>query len=719
MRASLFRITLTTLAIVLLASCSRHGAVATDQPIIIISVDTLRSDHLPAYGYSKIETPAIDSLRNDSILFERAYSHCPLTLVSHASVFTGELPAEHGIRDNLGYDLDPKAHTLAELMKSKGYATGAAVSALVLRGETGIKRGFDFYDDNIDLDPAALSIGRAQRSGDVTREVAQKWIGEHKGKPFFFFLHLYEPHSPYEPVEPFRSRYQSAYDAEIATADEIVGKFLNYLRDEGLYEKSTIIFMSDHGEGLGEHGEDEHGLLLYREAIQVPLILKLPKGSQKGSSVAAPVELIDIFPTISDAFGAKGSHPGRSLLDTASGKFKDERPIYSETYYPRLHFGWSDMHSLISGANHYIHAPKAELYDVASDPAETKNVLMENRRAYVSLRERIQPFIHAAAKPSAVDDEQKQQLVALGYVGSTVSTSSDAVLPDAHENIGKANDIGKLFRSFKADKFEEVVSVSDSLLRENKQMLDVWSLRARALERLNRAADAVDAAKQALRLQPDSSQMALIVANLSLHLGKLDDAEGHAKLALKEAPAEAHRILCEVAMARKDYVTARKEAELTGGEKRDRPITLILRGRIAQDQGDFASALKEFDEAISVLEASKRKPLPKLYFYRGDMLARLGRSSDAEQAFQTEIKYYPTDPQTYKNLILLYVTEGKNEEATNLIFSLEKASPTPPSYVAIAETLKTIGDARGSRFWAARGLNRYPQDHQLQSLVRG
>ena len=231
------------------------------------------------------QTPAIDRFRADSILFEHAYSHCPLTLVSHASVFTGLLPADHGIRDNLGYDLNPKAKTLAELLKSKGYATGGAVSAVVLRGETGIKRGFDFWEDSIDIDPSFLSIGRAQRSGEATRALAQKWIGEHDhdAQPFFFFFHIYEPHTPYEPPEPFRSRYASAYDGEVATADDVVGKFLDYLRAEGIYDRATILLMSDHGEGLGDHGEDEHGVLLYRETLQVPLMLKLPKARAQGN----------------------------------------------------------------------------------------------------------------------------------------------------------------------------------------------------------------------------------------------------------------------------------------------------------------------------------------------------------------------------------------------------------------------------------------------------
>ncbi len=704
-----------------LAGChGSGGAVDGRAPIIIISIDTLRSDHLPAYGYTKVSTPAIDRFRQDAILFEHAYSHCPLTLVSHASVFTGLLPAEHGIRDNLGYNLNPKARTMAELLKSKGYATGGAVSAIVLRGETGIKRGFDFWEDNIDIDPTFLSIGRAQRSGDVTRALAEKWIGQqHDSQPFFFFFHIYEPHTPYEPVEPFRSRYPSAYDGEVATADEIIGKFLDYLRAEGIYDRATILLMSDHGEGLGDHGEDEHGVLLYRETLQVPLMLKLPKGARKGTSVSAPVQLIDVFPTIASAFGETPGLAGRSLLDIADARAPAGRTIYSETYYPRLHFGWNDLHSLISGAKHYIHAADPELYNLGSDPGETKNVLLDDRRAYVALREQIKPYIKGPASPSAVDDEQKQQLIALGYVGSTVSTAPDAVLPDPKKNIGKANAISQAFRLFRDNKYEETLVVTGSLLRDNPNMLDIWALQSRALAKLGRREDAIDAAKQGLRVSPNTASLAVTVANLSLEIGRLDDAEAHAKLILKQTPHDAHEVLARVWLRRKDFAKARAEANAAFDNDKNRPGGLMLLGQIALEAGALDDALRYFDQAAALLQSAHRPPLERLNFFRGDTLARMGRAEEAEPALLAEIKNFPTDPQPYKNLILLYAVEGRTDAATQLIFSLEKAAPTPPSYVAIAETLKTIGDAKGARFWASRGLSRFPTDRQLQALYRG
>ena len=261
--------------------CRKDGGLAfRGAPIVIITVDTLRADHLPAYGYRGVETPNLDAFRKDAVLFENAYSHVPLTLPSHASIFTGLLPPQNGVRDNLGYALSSGPTTLAGYLKDKGYDTGAAVSAIVLSHATGIARGFDFYEDNVEPTKVSQSLSRVQRHGGETASLLEDWIGPRADRPFFAFLHLFEPHSPYEPPEPYASRYKLPYDGEIARADEIVGSFLKFLKDQDVYDRAVVVFLSDHGEGLNDHGEDEHGVLLYREAIHVPLMVKFP-GSRR------------------------------------------------------------------------------------------------------------------------------------------------------------------------------------------------------------------------------------------------------------------------------------------------------------------------------------------------------------------------------------------------------------------------------------------------------
>src|SRR5258706_16119 len=342
-------------------ACGRHEPPSPRYeraPVILISVDTLRSDPLPAYGYRGVETPAIDALARDGMLFEHAYSHCPMTLPSHLSMLTGLTPVEHGVRNNLGFRFDAgKTASLPRVLKAHGYATGAAVSSYVLRGDTGLRDAFDYYEDSVNPPPGA-SFADHQRSGATTTALAEQWIGAHAAQPFFFFLHLYEPHVPYEPPEPYRSRYANRYDGEIATADAIVGNFVQFLKAKGIYDRAIVVFTSDHGEGLGDHGELQHSILLYREAIQVPLVVKLPASARHGERVSAPAGLIDIARTIAELTGVELKTPSAASLLS----LPPSRDIYSETIYPYVQLGWSDLKSVVNERSHYIDSSRPELY---------------------------------------------------------------------------------------------------------------------------------------------------------------------------------------------------------------------------------------------------------------------------------------------------------------------------------------------------------------------
>ena len=299
----------------LAAGCRGKGDLRSPKaPVILVSIDTLRADHLPAYGYTGVATPNLDALRADAVLFGNAYSHVPLTLPSHTTIFTGLLPPQNGVRDNLGYALGPQPATLAAFLKANGYATGGAVSSIVLSHATGVARGFDFWEDNIEPTQASQSISRVQRGGADTEALLSDWVSGHAAGPFFAFLHLFEPHSPYEPPEPYRSRYPLLYDGEIARADEILGQFVRFLKDRDIYDRALVIFLSDHGEGLNDHGEDEHGVLLYREEIHVPLMVKFPKSARRGETVMDPVALVDVFPTVADVLGLPAPAGARGTL---------------------------------------------------------------------------------------------------------------------------------------------------------------------------------------------------------------------------------------------------------------------------------------------------------------------------------------------------------------------------------------------------------------------
>ncbi|HVR39671.1 MAG TPA: sulfatase, partial [Thermoanaerobaculia bacterium] len=438
-------------------ACHREKAASSypGAPVIVISIDTLRADHLPAFGYKDVQTPAIDALRKDSILFTNAFSHVPLTFPSHVSMLTGLLPPANKVRNNIGYTLDPSIPTIPKTLKTKGYATGAAVSAYVLRGNAGLANAFDFYDDGI-VSKANMPVGSLQRNGADTAEIAKTWISGQKGKPFFFLLHLFEPHSPYEPPEPFRSRSANPYDGEIATADDIVGKFLEQLKRDGIYDDAVIILMSDHGEGLNQHGEPEHGVFLYREDIHVPLMLKLPKGARGGETDASVVGLVDIFPTIAALTEAQppANLAGTSLLHHAAQS--PERHVYSESLYSRIHLGWSELRSLAGSRYQFIQAPKPELYDMSKDPGETHNILSDERRVYASMRDELAKFGTAVDLPTQIDPEEAKKLTALGYLGSSAAKPTGP-LPDPKDRIGEISAMVDAMRLVQEEKHAEAV----------------------------------------------------------------------------------------------------------------------------------------------------------------------------------------------------------------------------------------------------------------------
>ena len=706
------------LALFFLTACGRDEAPAPDPaaPVILITIDTLRADHLPAYGYKAVETPNLDAFRGDAILYEQAYSHCPLTLPSHTSILTGLLPSEHGTRDNIGYTLPKSIKTVAEVLKGRGYATGAAISAFVLRREGGLDHGFDLYDDTVEAVGTTRSIGLIQRDGDLTRQVATDWIDK-QTKPVFFFLHLYEPHTPYSPPEPFKSRYSLAYDGEVARADEIVGKFLQSLKDAGLYDKALVIITSDHGEGLGDHGAEEHGTFLYREAIHVPLLVKLPGHHLGGTSVAAPVQLIDIAPTIYErtATTPPVKLPGQSLVDFLGDRKPAPRKIYSETYYPRFHYGWSDQHSLIDDSRHYIQSPKPELFDVKGDPGETKNLYAEDRRGSFAMKQAIEPFIREAEAPTNIDPEEAAKLAALGYLGSTVQTKPGEVLPDPKDNLQAVKDMGTAFTKYRSKEYQAALDITTRLLEGNARILDLWDLKSKLLARLGRPEDAIEAAKEGLRLSPRSANLAIDIAKLQLELKQYKEAEQHADLAITAEPGQANEVLAEIALAQKDIPKAEKHVKLALAADRDKVAPLMTLARVQRDKGDVEAALATLNDAVA--KKREKEDVSLLYFLRGDVFARLGRAEEAERDFRQEITNFPEDPTAYKNLVLLLVAEGRVPEATALIRKLVDESPTPPSYIAICQVLETLGDQRGVKYWAHQGLQKFPDHRQLQRLA--
>ena len=668
-------------------------------PVILISVDTLRADHLPAYGYRGVETPNIDALRQDSILFERAYSHVPLTLPSHVSLLTGLLPPQHGVRNNLGFAFDASKHaTLPSVLKARGYATGAAVSAYVLRGASGLAAAFDSYDDAVAI-RGGESVGSQQRSGRETAAVARAWIEQHKSAPLFYMLHLFEPHSPYTPPEPHRSRWPSAYDGEIATADEIVGEFLSSLKASGVYDDAVIVFLSDHGEGLGDHGEDEHGIFLYQEAIRVPLMVKLPRGERAGTSSSSVVGLVDVFPTVARLVGAEAPAQlaGVSLFDAAQ-----PRRMYAESLYPRIHLGWSELRSLVDAQHQYIEAPRPELYDLAADPAEKKNILADQRRVYAALRKELEAIPRGEQATGNIDPEDAKKLAALGYLSATAS-SGGGPLPDPKDRIGEVKSLQRASQLAKSRQFDAAIAELRSLVAANPRLTDAWSLLARTQQDAGDIDGAIATYRRTIAEHPQlAGDLGLSVAGLYLTKGDLEQAEAHARLGESASPALAHLMLGRVAMARRDYNAAMQHAESVMSAYGYRVQGLILAAQIHARTGGAARALQLIAEADREIAERKLGAIPLLEYTRGDVLARLERFDEAETALRKEIRDFPDDREAYASLAVVEWLRNDARGARATMEQFVRVNPSPDAYAFAAKTFRELGDERIAREFAVR-----------------
>jgi arylsulfatase A-like enzyme/predicted Zn-dependent protease len=675
-------------------------------PIFVISIDTLRADHLPVYGYRKVRTPAIDALAHDGVVFERAYSHSPQTLPAHASLLSGRLPFETGVRDNLGFVIKAGERLLPQMLRERGYATGGVVSAYVLRKETGIGQGFDFFDGEMPPRSPERLGGPVKRDGAESEAIAEHWLDSLGSSRAFLFLHLNEPHKPHTP--PARFAEFAPYDGEIAYADEIVGRLVRYLKAHQLYDRSTIVLLSDHGEGLGDHGEQEHGLFVYEEAIHVPLIIKQAGGTGAGRRVSDLVQHLDLVPTVLDLVKAPvpGNLGGRSLkplLDATGGL--PGRAIYSEALYGRYHFGWSELTALTDGRYRYIKAPREELYDLERDPGERENVADDPGKADDArqvLRSVLERLVADTTipSPSTVSADARERLQTLGYVRgpADVVTSPGSQLPDP-------KDKREIIERYRAAvdlagerKWSPAMSLLHQVLREEPELAGVWDQLAAFAIRAERWDQAIDAYKHFIELRPADANGYIAEANALLKVRRLEEARQQAELAASvagehEGPlrAAAHEVLANIALMRHDAEVARDEAELAHQADPALPMPAYIDARLLYDQARYADALPFFEQANAELRQSKGLQIPELHFYTGDTLERLERFPEAEAQFLEELHDFPQNTRALASLATLYHATGRADDATRVIANLMRTTPTPDAYALAARLLTTFG----------------------------
>jgi len=675
-------------------ACSRAPEIG---PVILISIDTLRADHLPAYGYTKIRTPNIDALAAGGTVFERAWTHAPQTLPAHTSILSGQLPFATGVRDNIGFTVKPGQWFVQKALGARGWPTGGFVSAYVLRSATGIGQGFDTYDSEMPPSTGEMSIGQVQRSGEHTLAAAEKWLeARDRSKPFFLFFHIYEPHKPYAPPARFES--YGPYDGEIAYADEIVGRLFDRLRAMELYDRSTILLLSDHGEGLGDHGEQEHGLFIYHETMHVPLIVKLP-GRHAARRAAEPVQHIDIAPTILDLAGAPGeaSLTGRSLrpLLEGTGTIPDTG-IYAESLFARYHFGWSELYSLTDARYRLIRAPRDELFDQQNDPEERTSIAADRPQVSQAMRAAIGKLIANAAitAPSAVSDEDRARLAALGYVGNGASESlalpGDS-LPDPKDKVRVLEKYRRAADLAGARRFAEATALYKEVLAGDPDMTDVWLQLAEVYVRQGMSEDAVRAYGEVIRRNPTDAGSLLGAAAALLRLGRLDEARKHGELAVAVAPAGAHEILAKIALARHDPDAAMTEARLAQKADPTLPMPLYIQGLLLYNHEQYEAALTPLLQARDSMRG-RTLQMNDLSYYIGDSLARLERYGEAEPFLLEEIRVFPHNTRARSGLAMLYRAMGRNAESDRAIEEMLRASPTPETRATAEKLWKMFGE---------------------------
>jgi tetratricopeptide (TPR) repeat protein len=644
-------------------------------PIILVSIDSLRADHLGAYGYHDGRTPAIDALAADGILFERAYSHVPQTLPAHAALLTGRLPFETGVRDVAGFRLPDSARTIAELLSDRGYETGGIVSSFLLRKDTGISRGFTFFDGELPRSDTAPRAATLMRDGGESEAIAEHWLDSIGTARAFLFLQLAEPHAPYG--APNRFDGLSPYDAEVAYADEIVGRLIKYLKTHQLYDRSTILLTADHGEGLGDHGEQGHGLLAYEEDLRVPLIVKQPGGEGSTRRVQAPVQQIDVAPTILDLAKAPGASGlrGRSLTPLFAGGSIPPSPIYAESLYGEYRFGWAPLQTLIDDKYQLIaQGSSNELFDLSVPAGSRGDLASQEPQTVARLRKELSEMASASvSKPAPVTEADRARFELLGYVGvpGTVPAEGGA-RATASENVQFVEDYRAAVQLASAGKWKEALDAYRALTRLQPQMADVWLHLARTAAQNERHDVALDAYRHALDLEPDNVAGHLGAAASDLRVRRLDEAGQHAQAVLDGGRAdgiqgaEAHELLARVALNRKDFQLARDEAAAAVAADARRPVAAFVEGRIALDQGRYQEAVDAFTEALTAADKAQRAPLADLRVYAAEALVRVDRASEAERLLAAELDAFPSNARARAALQSLYRANGRSREAAAL-----------------------------------------------------
>lgn len=692
--------------------------------VILITVDTLRADHLGSYGYARAQTPNIDSWSQKGAQFMNATATTPLTLPSHCSIMTGAYPLDHGVRDNGGFYLDKSWQTLAETLQQGGWNTGGFISAFVLDRRWGIAQGFQHYFDNFELSRyKMISLDSVQRTGDETLKEALAWLDQKKNEKFFAWIHFYDPHTPYDPPEPFRSPFANRrfglYDGEISFTDNLLGRLYEYLEKNKLLNTTIIVLTSDHGEGLGEHQETGHGFFIYDATTHVPLIILAP--GLEPRKIPEQVRSIDLFPTICQMLGVKSpaSVRGTSLLPMLQGKSLPSRlTAYSESYYPKYHYGWSELKALRTAEYKYIDAPRREFYRLSA--GEQENLYTrEHQRAEPFASELQRLIAQASSKvqaPARIDNDSLEKLQALGYIGSYTHTEAAAangseILADPKDKIALYNRI-KIAQWYSAEgKTKEAMENIEQVLQEDSGIMEAHLVRGNLLMKEREFPEARKSFETALKKNPKYASAIFGMASAYEREKNWDAARsGFQRLTeLDPNDSKAYFHLGDIALAQKQYPEAldlfKKVVELD-------PEQSIFRNRLGAcylEMKQYDQALSEFGKALGLNPRT-----PNAHFNTALAYEERGKLEEAVPEYRKELELFPESYEAHFNISRIYRGLGKRLEEKQ---ELENCIKTEPefgvAYLYLAKNVMDAGDLQRAKDLAEEGLQKTKEKEHL------
>jgi choline-sulfatase len=641
----------------------RPRPAAPPSMIILVTIDTLRADAVSYSGATNVRTPFLDRLAREGVVFQNAHAHNVVTLPSHANILTGLYPYQHGVRENAGFNLDPKHRTVAAILKEAGYATGAFISAFPLDARFGLNAGFDVYDDRYREESAPVEFTIQERKASDTFAAAAEWLRSSPAEKTFLWVHLYEPHAPYLPQPPFDREYASApYLGEVATADRELERFLAPVLES--HPDALVIVTSDHGEALGDHGELTHGLFTYESTLKVPLIVRRPGPIEPGKDDRY-VRHIDIVPTILEQAGltAPEGLPGRSLLDRS---FSGD--TYFEALSASLNRGWAPLVGLIHDGRKYIDLPLPELYQLESDPAEKKNLYSEDRRTVHALRKLL-----AEAAPSAasvergnVGAEEQAKLLSLGYLAGTAASKKTYTAEDDPKNLIDIDEkLHKVVSLYQTGRLDEAATVAREILERRPDMEIAVAMLAFVLQQREKPDEAIQALRAAMQSGTATDAM-------KARLGMMLSENGRAEEAIE---------LLRPLSATRD------------------PAILNAYGIALADTGHLDDALAQFQRILAIDQNNARA-----YENLGIVTLRAGQAANAERYLRKALELNDELPLSLNTLGVIYASGGRNDEAIRLW--TQAVSIDPRQYDTLFN-LGIVGRRAGRNDVAARALQQF------------